>query len=199
VFVRVLAFPVSCVTVIHRWRRRAPERAIIQYIGPDQAGFDSAQTGCENGNRGVIDVNALAAHDMPAQRINQRAEQTRCLVYHVHQRRTAEIDILSRVLFRLAMQWLVIAIFCCQDVSDQAGAGATALNGQVGHRCLDDRLTGPAGQFRPRVVNDPECARNTVKDLGLVRAQGTELAAACGATAMLAVWGGVFDDITRQR
>jgi hypothetical protein len=112
---------------------------------------------------------------------------------------SAEIDVLARVLFRLPMQWLMIAIFRRQDMRDQAGTGAAPPDGKVRHRGLHDRLTGSAGQFRAYMTDDAECARNVVKDLGLVRAQDSQLAAARGATAILATRGGMGDDITWQR
>ena len=54
---------------------------VVQHIGPDPAGFCPAKTGREHGDRGVIGVNPLAAHHVPAQGIDQRAEQTRRLAH----------------------------------------------------------------------------------------------------------------------
>ena len=143
-FARVLALPVRRVTIKHPWWRRAPERTVVQYISPDPAGFCPAKTGREHGDRGVIGVNPLAAHHVPAQGLDQRAEQTRRLTHHVGQGRAAEVDVLSRVLFRLPMQWLVIAVFRRQDMRDQAGAGAAPPDRQVGHRApgRSSRRTG---------------------------------------------------------
>lgn len=68
---------------------------------------------------------------------------------------------------------------------------------QVGHRGLDDRLAGSAGQFGPEVTDDAERAGDVVENLRLVRGQGPQLPVARRATATLATWGGMVDDRIR--
>jgi hypothetical protein len=64
-------------------------------------------------------MNTRAAHDMPAQAIDQRAKQTRRLTHHIGQGRAAEIDLLSRVLLRLPMYSLRFILRCSKPASSR--------------------------------------------------------------------------------
>ncbi len=118
--------------------------------------------------------------------------------HHIGQRRAAQIDVGTGVLFRLPMQRLMIAILRHRDVGEQAGTGPATPDRQLWHGCLHDGLAAAAGELRPNMAHDAEPAGDVVEDLGLVAAERMQLAAAGRAAAIGIAGRRMGDDRARQ-
>ena len=195
----VLALAVGCVAIERTGRRGATERAVVAHVGPHPARPGPSQPRRQYRHRGIVSVQARPAQHMPRQCIDQRAEQRCGLAHHVAQRRAAQIDVGTGILFRLPMQWLVVAILRHRDMREQAGAGAATANGQLRHGRLHDGLAGAAGELGPDITDNAEATGNVVEDLGLVAAERMQPATASWAATIGIAWRGMFGDDARQR
>jgi hypothetical protein len=196
---RMLAPAIRGVAIEHAGRRRAAEGSIVTDISPDPACLCPAQPGRQYRHGGVIGVETLPTQHVPFQRIDQRAEQCRSLAHHVRQRRAAQVDVRTGVLFRLPMQRLVVAILRHRDVGEQPSTRAATANRKLRRGRLHDCLAGPAGELGPHMTDDMEPAGDVIQDLGLVATERTQLATTGRAATVRVTRRSVFDDRARQR
>lgn len=100
------------------------------------------------------ELTAIAAQHMHSQRIDQRSQQRTGLPNPVGQRRTIELNALTRVNLGLAMQRKVVTVFRHQHVRQEPGTRKPAGDRSVRRRRLHDPLARCAAELRSYVPDN---------------------------------------------
>ena len=139
-------------------------------------------------------MHPLAGHHMPAEGVDQRAQQPRALPDPVGQRRPLQVDTGPLVDLALPIQRQMVGKLRDQHMGQQTGRGASAADRHLRRRRLGDALADTAREFWAHVADDPERRRDVVQHLGDVLAEPAQ----CTATLRAGAGGLVRDRGARQ-
>ncbi len=154
-----------------RRRTRAAKGAVIARIDPDPSRGGLALR--ENRDCRVVAVHALAGEDVRADAVIEGPKEHRAAADLVGQRRDAEINALTGIALRLAVQWLMLPVLLKQHHREQARADKASRQHVEGGRGLRDPLAGATGELLPNVLqhlpvprHHLECLCHVLAELG---------------------------------
>ena len=194
---RVLSRPVRRVEEDGGGRSLTAEGAVVANIGPQSAG-DGLDLG-QHRHRGVVAMEAVAAHDMLADQFGQRRQGRGAGADPIGQGRDAEIEPFTPEALGLTVQGLVIAIFAIENHRQQAGPGPAAQDRMKRRRLLGDLFTGPAAELLAHGLDYLVAARDDFQRLGDILADLGKLAAAVRASAGAGQHVALARQVGRQR
>lgn len=150
----------------HPGRCRTAPGAVVPRQGPEVTGLCLPPPGVENRGAGLIHEQLGRTLQIRDQRIEDRPQLESGPSDPVGQGGTVEIDALTAVDLRLAIQRKMVGVFAGQHMRHRS-FGRQAARGQPRRcRCLGDPVgAGAAGVFRAAGDDDAELRRNDVQPL----------------------------------
>ena len=179
---RVFALAVGAEAIAGGWRGGSAPRSFVAGIDPQARGACLAPGGatarglqahggvvCEDGGSGAHMVGDLAG---------DRLQQGRALADPVCQRGAVEVDAVACEYLGLAIERQMVGVLAHRQMGQQAGSGASALDGARRQRRLGEAFAGAADHSRSHDAVDHDPGGYALQFLGDVLADGSERAAA---------------------
>ena len=161
-----LTLAVWRVAVEHGWRCGAGMRPFVAKIDPEPALLGLAVARRKHRHGRVIGMDDAARHDVAADPVRQRLNQPGGLANPTRQRGAVEVHAVTGINLSLAVKRQVIAELRDQHMSQKAGAGLRARNGQGRHRLLRHGLAFAAGAGGADMADHFEAAGDVFEDFG---------------------------------